>query len=55
MLRDQPPKPRETEHLTLGVMRFDKAIAVEEGAIASLQRCLLLLVGKVQTSLASLL
>src|SRR5215208_1119316 len=45
VLRDQPPQPRKAEHLALEVMGLDQAIAVEKGAIAGLQRCLLLLIG----------
>src|SRR5215204_3851483 len=44
MLRDQPPQPRNAEHLAFGVMGLDQAIAVEEGAIAFLQHSLLLLI-----------
>lgn len=36
---------KETEHISLGVVGFDQAIAVEEGAIAPSEHYLLLLVG----------
>src|SRR5688500_14699625 len=42
---NEPPQPREAEHLALGVVGLDQAVAVEEGAIASLQHSLLLLIG----------
>src|SRR5215217_8515823 len=44
MLCHQPPKPREAEHLAVGVMRLDNTVAVKEGAIADLQHDLLLLI-----------
>src|SRR3712207_6114595 len=45
VLRDQPPEPREAEHLAFGVVGLDQAVAVEEDAIAGLQHGFLLLVG----------
>src|SRR5215216_632075 len=44
MRSDESLQPREAEHLTLGVVSLDQAIAVEKDAVALLQHSLLLLV-----------
>src|ERR687889_1148135 len=45
-LRDQPPQPRNAEHLAFGIMGLDEAVTVEEGGIAGLQHSLLLLIAR---------
>jgi hypothetical protein len=41
VLGNKRPEPWEAEHLTLGIVSLDKAVAVEEGTLAGLQGDLL--------------